>query len=502
MSKKQSKQAHAELTSPPPIVTVLGHVDHGKTSLLDAIRKTDIAGGEHGGITQKIGASTIEFEHEKQKHTITFIDTPGHEAFSKMRSRGARVADIALLIVSAVDGLMPQTKESIQLILESKIPYIVVFTKSDLPTKNLEKAKQQLLKEEVLLEGLGGDVPFIEVSSKTNHNIKELLELILLVFEMHYTQEQVQIQVNAPFEGIIIESKLDNKSGPKATMVVKQGKVSYREEIECESVIGKVRSLVNDHGQTVQEATVGTAIELLGFGDVPPVGGIVYKKGQTPQAIVEEEIKTDEITQPQEEQPVVSLNPFDQEKESPLSIIICADTQGSLEAIVQALPKEIKLMRAKTGEISEADVLLAKSVNGIVLGFNSKIRGEVMRLATTEKILVRNYAIIYEMLDEIGDVLEGKQLALIEKVYGRATILASFPFEKTKALGVAVTEGRIAKGDKIRLMRGNDIIGESTIASVRSGKNQVSKIEKGHEAGMIISPLLDFIVGDMLVCHG
>lgn len=500
MSKKQSKQANAELTSPPPVVTVLGHVDHGKTSLLDAIRKTDIAGGEHGGITQKIGASTIEFEHEKQKHTITFIDTPGHEAFSKMRSRGARVADIALLIVSAVDGLMPQTKESIQLILESKIPYIVVFTKSDLPTKNLEKAKQQLLKEEVLLEGLGGDVPFIEVSSKTNHNIKELLELILLVFELNYTKEQVQKQISAPFMGIIIESKLDNKSGAKATMVVKQGKISYRDEIECEDVVGKVRSLINDHGQTVQEAGVGTAIEILGFGDVPPVGGIVYKKGQKPQVVIEEVAVEPEMQE--EATPTLSLNPFDQEKESPLSIIICADTQGSLEAIVQALPKEIKLMRAKTGEISEADVLLAKSVNGIVLGFNSKIRGDVMRLATTEKILVRNYAIIYEMLDEISDVLEGKQLALIEKIYGRATILASFPFEKTKALGVAVTEGRIAKGDKIRLMRGDDIIGESTIASVRSGKNQVSKIEKGHEAGMIISPQLDFIVGDMLVCHG
>jgi translation initiation factor IF-2 len=497
MAKKE-QESTTTVSHFPPVVTVLGHVDHGKTSLLDAIRKTQVASREHGGITQKIGASGVTVDHEGKKRRITFIDTPGHEAFSLMRGRGVQAADIGLLIVSAVDGIMPQTKESIALLKETKTPFIVVLTKVDLPEKQIEKAKQQLLKEEVLLEGLGGDIPYIEVSAKTGKNIKELLDLILLVTDLHAILEKRSS--DNPFSAIVIESKLDQKAGPKSTMVVKDGTAMVRDELVTHTTSCRVRSFIDDKAAMVKSVTVGDAVEVLGFSDVPTVGSVVTKKGgQLPIA----EVK------PQEENGTASLDsavPQDffapvNEKKDTVSLIIRADTLGSLEAIMHALPEKAIILSQKTGDISEADVLLAKSVGGLVIGFNTRIRSEVAHLATTEKVLMKNYTIIYELLQEIADVLEGKALAMEEKIYGSAQILASFPFEKTKVCGIRVLEGRIAKGDRARLMRGDDTIGECHIVSVRQGKDQTSKVEKGEEAGIIISPLLDFTIGDVILSH-
>ena len=284
MVKKTEKVNANEDLIYPPVVAVLGHVDHGKTTLLDTIRKTSIAQREHGGITQKIGASSVEIEHEGKKRTITFIDTPGHEAFSLMRGRGVQAADIGLLVVSSVDGVMPQTKESIELLKASKVPFIVVLTKSDDQNKNPEKAKQQLLKEEVLLENYGGEVPVIEVSAKTNSNIKELLDLIILVFEMKIHAGFYHFSPKNPFSAIIIESKLDQKSGPRATLIVKNGTVSLRDEVSAEGITGKVKNLINDLGERKEKATVGDAVEVLGFENVPKVGSVVYKKGEEKEA--------------------------------------------------------------------------------------------------------------------------------------------------------------------------------------------------------------------------
>src|SRR5260221_8259549 len=266
-----------------PVVSVLGHVDHGKTSLLDAMRKTNVAAGEHGGITQKIGASSFEIEHDGSLRKITFVDTPGHETFANMRSRGARVADIGILVVSSSDGVMPQTKESIQLLQAAKIPYIVALTKADLPDKNVEKVKRELATENVLVEGYGGDVPVIEVSAKTGMNIKELLDLILLVYEMKYTTETDKPlpSSQAAFEAVVIESRLDQKVGPKATIVVKNGTAHIKDELLAEGVIGRVKAFMTDTGALVQQITVGEAAEVLGFETVPPVGSIVYKKGES-----------------------------------------------------------------------------------------------------------------------------------------------------------------------------------------------------------------------------
>src|SRR5258708_9783327 len=247
MANQQQSKTTSQ-TQFPPVIAVLGHVDHGKTSLLDAIRKTNIASREHGGITQKIGASSVEIMHEGNKRKLTFIDTPGHEAFSKMRSRGAQVADIALLIISAVDGIKPQTQESIKIIKEANIPYIVVLTKSDLPDKNTEKVKQQLLREQIMVEGYGGDIPVIEVSAKTNSNIKELLDLILLSFDLHH---ELTASVSAPLNAVVIESKRDAKTGPKATIVIKNGSVKIKDTLLADKAEARVKALITDEGKTV-----------------------------------------------------------------------------------------------------------------------------------------------------------------------------------------------------------------------------------------------------------
>jgi len=481
--EKTNENNNSKIGFFPPVVSVLGHVDHGKTTLLDAIRKTDIAKREHGGITQKIGASSVEIVHEGKKRTITFIDTPGHETFRQMRGRGAKVSDVGILVVAATEGVMPQTKESIKAFQEAGIPIIVVLTKSDLPTKNPEKAKQQLLKEGVILEGFGGDVPVLEVSAKEGRNVKELLDLILLVFDL----KQVKSFEKEPFEGVIIESKLDKKSGPLASIVVKKGKLLIKDDITADNIEGKIKALISSLGERVLEANVGEAVEILGFEKVPQVGSLVYKKNEL--ALEKREVEIAKVQ---------NISPSEKE----LLIILVADSEGSLEALEASLPENVGIILKKTGEVSEADVFLAKSAGAIVTSFNTKIRNEVLRLSDQEKVLVKNYTIIYELIDEIKDVLEGKKLALVEKIFGRAKVLASFPFEKTKVLGVNVIEGRVAKGDKARLMRGEEIIGESHIQSVRQGKNIVSKIEKGQEGGVIIVPFLDFTIGDVLICHG
>ena len=421
-----------------------------------------------------------------RKRQITFIDTPGHEAFAKMRGRGLSASDIGLLVVSSIDGVMPQTKESIKLLSETKIPFIVVLTKSDLPDKNTERVKRQLLKEEVMLEGYGGDVPAIEVSAKAafdgakiNTNIKELLELILLVFEVKGNPPAEDM---GRFKAIVIESGLDQKAGPRATIVIKDGLLSVGDKIFCEGIEARVRTIIDDKGEHLKAAYIGDAVGVLGFEKVPSVGSIVMKRGPDKEiSNFDKGLSARAIPQ--------SL--FLSEEKPSLSVIICADTVGSLEAIVNALPKEVLVVVQKTGDISPSDILLAKSVGAVILGFNIKMNPEVSRLAFQEKVLVKNYNLIFELIDEITDVLRGKELEVEKQILGKTKVLASFPFEKTKVLGITVLEGRVARGDRVRLIRNDQIVGESRISSIRIGKNPVSKVEKGHEAGVMISPFLD-----------
>ncbi|MBA3723535.1 MAG: GTP-binding protein [Candidatus Levybacteria bacterium] len=488
---KEEKKINS-ITHFPPVVAVLGHVDHGKTTLLDAIRQSSIADREKGGITQKIGASAIEIVHEGQERWITFIDTPGHEAFTQMRGRGVQAADLSLLVVSAGDGVKPQTRESIKALKEAKTSYIVVLTKSDLPTANANKVKQELATEEIELEEYGGNVPVIEVSAKTNHNIKELLDLILLMFDMHkiptYTED---VSSTSPLAAVVIESKLDNRAGPKATAIVKNGSMTVREEVQIDGQIFKIRTLLSTAGKQIQSATVGDAVEILGFTIVPTVGSIISDKANAKASIPE----TGEIALKKE----LVYRP--QVEHKGISVVLVADSQGSLEAIINAFPEGIKIVYQKTGEVSEADVLLAKSTGSILLSFNTKVKPDVISFAFTEKVLLRNYEIIYELLDEVKDALEGKLQSQMEQIFGTAKVLAKFPFEKTFAFGISVMDGRIAKGDHLRVLRGDEIIGETTITSLRVGKNSTSKVEKGNEAGLIPALPLDIQVGDVILSH-
>ncbi len=475
----------------PPVVAVLGHVDHGKTTLLDAIRKSSIADREKGGITQKIGASAVEILHEGKERWITFIDTPGHEAFTKMRSRGAQAADLSLLVVSAVDGVKPQTRESIEALRAAKAPFIVVVTKADLPTKNIEKVKQELTSEEIKLEEYGGETPIMEVSAKTNLNIKELLDLILLMFDMHRKPSYAE-ETNStnPLNAVVIESKLDVRSGPKATAIVKNGTLTVRDDVQVDGKFFKVRTLFDTNGKSIQSVTVGDAVEILGFTEVPPVGSLINSKEAASTAKQEE-------AKPLKRE----MNYQREEEHKGISVILVADTQGSLEAVVNALPKGIKLVSQKTGEVNEADVLMAKSTGSILLSFNTKLKPDITSFAYTEKVLVRNYEIIYELLDEIKDALEGKLQSQMEHIFGSAKVLAKFPFEKTFAYGISVLDGRIARGDRLRVMRDDEVIGETTMNSLRVGKNPTSKVEKGHEAGIVLPEGLDIHVGDVLLSH-
>jgi translation initiation factor IF-2 len=492
MAKQDTTQSNVTKKY-PPVVAVLGHVDHGKTTLLDAIRKSSIADREKGGITQKIGASAIEIVHEGEERWITFIDTPGHEAFTKMRGRGVQAADLSLLVVAATDGVKPQTRESIKALQEAKTNFIVVLTKSDLPTANADKAKQEIMKEGVQLEGYGGEIPIIEVSAKTNHNIKELLDLILLMYDMHKSPTYAEeISETQPLAAVVIESKLDNRAGPKATAIIKNGSMTVREEVQIDGKIFKIRTLLNTIGKQIQTSTVGDAVEILGFSIVPQVGSLITDKAKAQEL-------TPEVEQQALKKDLVYMR---QEEHKGLSVVLVADSQGSLEAIVNAFPEGIKIVQQKTGEVSEADVLLAKSTGSLLLSFNTKVKPDLIPFAFAEKVLLRNYEIIYEMLDEVSDALEGKLQSQMEQIFGTAKVLAKFPFEKTFAFGINVLDGRIARGDRLRIVRGEStVVGETTINSLRIGKNTTSKVEKGHEAGLVLAGGLDIQVGDMIISH-
>ncbi len=476
----------------PPVITVLGHVDHGKTTLLDAVRKTSIADREKGGITQKIGASEVEIEHEGKKRKITFIDTPGHEAFTKMRGHGVNVSDVSLLIVAATDGVKPQTKESIQILQDSGTPFIVVITKVDMPHQNINDVKQSIVREGVMLEGLGGDVPVIEISAKTGQNIKELLDLILLVFDLHKPADYFEkISKSAPVSAVVIESKLDTRVGPKAAVVVKNGVLKVREEVQIEGEVFKIRSLMDDRGKQLLSACAGQAVEVFGFKQVPPVGGVITDKS----------VKVEKRSSVKDEPLAKTAIYTKKEEHKGLSVILVADTLGSLEAITSSLPDGVKIVLQKTGEVTDADVVLAKSTGSIVLSFGTKIKPDITKLAMNEKVLLRNYEVIYELIDEIKDAQEGKLASQMEQIYGVAHVLAKFPYEKTQALGVKIDDGRLAKGDRVRIMRGDEVVGENSIKSLRVGKDTTSKVEVGKEAGVVLAKELDILVGDVILSH-
>ena len=472
----------------PPIVTILGHVDHGKTSLLDFIRKAAVAEKEHGGITQAIGAYQITHEGS----VITFIDTPGHAAFEKMRSRGAKVADVAVLVVAIDDGIMPQTIEAIKHIQSAKVSMVVAVNKIDLPginkTAQMEKLKKQLSDREVLVEEYGGDVPIVQVSAKTGEGVDKLLEIIALVAEVN----ELKGDPDVPATGVVVESKLDKFKGPVATVIVQNGTLKKGEAVVIAGIKGKVRGLIDFTGKQLDSAGPSTPVEVLGLEEVPQVGAELGKDSST-----------------KEEKQVVITSIVDRLKHddtTTLKVVIRSDVAGSLEAIEDALNKfneeaeHVKIVSANTGNLTESDIKMAASTGAIVIGFNVKVLPPIAKLAETEKVLLRSYTIIYELIEEVEAVVEEMlKVGALEEIFGTAQILAEYPYGKSeKIAGCKILDGVFTKGPKIKIVRGEEIIGETKIKSLKKVRDEVTKVEKGEECGMMFEPKIDFTVGDLI----
>lgn len=452
----------------PPVITVLGHVDHGKTSLLDRIRKANVAARELGGITQAIGAYQIDYQGQK----ITFIDTPGHAAFSQMRARGGKVADIAILIIAADDGVMPQTKESIEHIKAAGIPYVVAVNKVDLPQANVLKVKTDLAEVGQYVEGYGGNIPFVEISAKTGQGVDKLLETVMLLAELG----ELKDTENEPTSAVVIESQLHPRKGPLATLLIKTGKLSGKDDLYLGAIkIGKVRSLVSDTGQIVTLATPSTPVAVLGFTAVPGVGDIVTTRPG--EAIAKGAVLPTAITKETVAKP---------------NVIIKADVAGSLEAILGSLPDSVKVVASSVGAVTESDVASAISNNATIICFNVKAAGTVAKLAFVEKVKVVTFGIIYELFDFIKQLAESFQEETVPEVVGEAKVIKTFPYDNQIVYGCQITSGRIRLGDKVS---------ESKVVSLRIGKESVKEAKKDQECGLILQPNLDYKPGDVIIIH-
>lgn len=453
----------------PPVVSVLGHVDHGKTTLLDAIRKTSVTAKEAGGITQKIGASVAKTKEGKE---ITFIDTPGHAAFSKMRSRGANAADIAILVVAADDGVKPQTQEAIEHIRKAEIPFIVAITKTDLATANVEQTKGQLEKEGILFEGRGGDTPVVAVSAKKGDGIEDLLEMVSLVAEVN----EVNGDLKASLQAVVIETGKD-KSGNIVSVVLKQGTLKVGENIYIEGKEAKVRGLFDWEEKRIKEVKPGYPALILGFGFLPPVGSIVVNEKKEGSTKVEKKREVKEV------------------KEGEIPVIIKAASEGSLEAVTTNIPEKIVIVSSGVGEVTETDVFMAKAASARILAFDSKVSNSVLKLAETEGVKIEKFKIIYKLFDRLSELLEEKRI----KIDGKAKIVAIFPYEKRKVAGCKVISGKILKTNKMLVTREDETLKEVKVISMKKQKEDIDEAKEGEECGIIFVPQLDFQVGDVLV---
>lgn len=476
----------SQKSSRPPVVVVLGHVDHGKTSLLDKIRQTNVVAKESGGITQHIGAYQVRVKERESKRvkTITFIDTPGHEAFSEMRSRGAKVADLAVLVIAADEGVKPQTLESLKYIKQAKIPYLVALNKIDKPNIDLDWVKKEMAKNDILVEDQGGKIVSVVTSAKTGKGINELLEMILLVAEM----EEIKGDPRAKLKAVVIESKLDKRRGPLATVLIRNGGLQTGDQIEVDGAFAKIKAIFDENGQSVNMVGPSKPAEILGFKTVPPIGSRVKQV---------EEI----ITSPTEK-PKPEVAKKEEAEENRLRLIIKADVNGTLEAILAGLPKEVEIIDSGVGEVNESDVLLAETTGAEIIAFNVKTPTRVKKLATTEKVKISDYQVIYKLFEEVEEKIKKLMEPFAgEEILGRAEILKEFEIDKKRVAGCRVTEGEIKKRDKLHLQRGKEVVGDCRIKSMKTGKEKIEGAKAGEEFGAILSPSLDFKVGDMLISY-
>jgi len=485
----------------PPVVTIMGHVDHGKTTLLDTIRKTRVAAGEAGGITQHIGAYQVEINNQK----ITFLDTPGHEAFTAMRARGAQVADIAIIVVAADDGVMPQTREAIDHAQAAKMPIIVALNKIDKEGANPDRVKQQLAEIGVVIEEYGGEVVCVPVSARRGTGIDELLEMILLVAEV----QDIKANPNRPATGVIIEAKLERSSGATATVLVQQGTLKMGDTIVVGIMAGRVRAMINDRSKRVMKAPPSTPVSILGLPEVPQAGDrleVVPDERTAKQiaARVAEQRKNEGMPLGQ-----VSLDTLymqmQEGKVKELNVILKCDVQGSAEAIKNALSKigeenlKVRLIHEGIGNISETDVHLATASGAIIIGFNVKADGAAQRQAQKEGVDIRYYNIIYKLTDDIQAALSGMlEPTLQEVVEGHAEVQQTFKSGKVLIAGCRVLDGKLTRSSQARVIRKEAKIYEGRVASLRRSKDDVREVASGYECGILLEDFSDFEVGDMI----
>lgn len=461
--------------SRPPIVAVLGHVDHGKTTLLDAIRKTGVALKEAGGITQSIGASQIITKEGKK---ITFIDTPGHAVFSKMRSRGAAVADIVVLVVAGEDGVKPQTLESLNIIKESKIPFIVAITKMDLPSASSEMVLAQLEKEGVTFESRGGNTPWVPVSAKNGQGIDDLLELISLFSEIN----EIKADPSASLEAPVIETS-KGRSGPQVSVIVRNGKLKIGDLVTGGTGTFKVKGLFSARGLPVKNVLPGEPAAILGFEQLPSVGVVVKFAGKEIPETYSQTKSTSNL----------------KVQKGQIPVLVKASNAGSLEVILANLPKEMVVLDSGIGDVNESDVLLAKSLKAKwIFAFESKASLAVLKLAEAEGINIEVFSVIYELFERISELVSKGQVVVL----GKAEILATFPFNNKKIAGCRVLSGKISKSDNLILTRGEKELGKVKCISLKKQKQEISEAKLGEEFGILFEPQLDFTKGDMLISLG
>ena len=495
-----------DMVARPPVVAVMGHVDHGKTSLLDALRASDVAAGEAGGITQHIGAYQIELTGGRK---ITFIDTPGHEAFTEMRSRGSQVTDVVVLVVAADDGVQPQTVEALNHAKAAEVPIIIAINKIDRPDADPDRVRNELLSHEIVVEKLGGDVLDVEVSAVEKTNLDKLEEAILLQAEIL----ELQSNPDRLAQGAVIEAKLERGRGAVATVLIQRGTLNQGDVFIAGSEWGRVRALINDRGEPITSAGPAEPVEVLGLQGAPLAGDEFV--------VVEEEARAREVTeyrQRAERQKTLTISGrgtleqmFDQIKAGEaqeLPVVIRGDVQGSIEAIVGSLEKlstdevKVRVMHNAVGGITESDIILAKSAGGLVVGFNVRANPQARQLAQQDQVDIRYYSIIYNVIDDMKKLMEGLLAPEIhERQIGYAEVREVFSVSKAgKAAGCMVTEGLFKRGNKVRLLRDNVVIFEGSLKSLRRFKDDVREVQQGYECGMSFENYDDIKDGDVIEC--
>jgi translation initiation factor IF-2 len=499
--KKQVKEEKdADLETRPPVVTIMGHVDHGKTRLLDAIRQTNVMDSEAGGITQHIGAYQVEVNGRK----VTFLDTPGHEAFTAMRARGAQVTDIAVLVVAADDGVMPQTLEAMNHAKAAGVPIIVAVNKIDKPEANPDNVKQQLANAGLVVEDWGGDTIAVPVSAKERTGISDLLENILLVADI----EDLKANPAKPAAGVVIEAEMDKSRGPLATVLVQNGTLRPGDIVVVGNTSGKIKAMFNDKGKQVRKAEPSTPVEILGLSEVPQVGDAINAVADEAQA--KAILLKRQQAQKQPESKGLRLDTFFDEvssgKVKELALILKTDVQGSVEPIRNSLERlsspevQLKIIHSSTGNITEGDVMLALASGGLIIGFNTNVDTGARRLADAKEVDIRVYDVIYSLLDDVEKALKGMlEPTIIEVVEGRAEIRQVFPAGKgSKVAGCIVTDGKIVRNLPIRVIRKGKSLADTTVTSLRRFKDDVREVATGFECGIGLKDFHDFQTGDVL----